>query len=79
MPKILTQAQVDQYKRDGFAFPAPVLTPDEVRWMRADLESWEAQAGPSARLPGEEQVVPALCAGPTRWFTIRKCSTRSRT
>ena len=37
--------QVDQYKRDGFAFPAPVLTPDEVRWMRADLESWEAKQG----------------------------------
>ncbi|MFI5031032.1 MAG: phytanoyl-CoA dioxygenase family protein [Reyranellales bacterium] len=45
MPKILTQAQVDQYKRDGFAVPASVLTPDEVRWMRADLESWEARQG----------------------------------
>jgi len=45
MPKILTQAQVDQYKRDGFVYPASVLTPDEVRWMRADLESWEARQG----------------------------------
>ena len=33
MPKSLTQPQVDRYKRDGFAFPAPVLTADEVRWM----------------------------------------------
>ena len=45
MPKILTPDQVDQYKRDGFAFPAPVLTTDELRWMRADLEAWEARQG----------------------------------
>ena len=45
MPKVLTQAQVDHYKRDGYAFPAPVLTADEVRSMRADLEYWEKQQG----------------------------------
>ena len=45
MPKILTPDQVDRYKRDGFAFPASVLTPDEVGWMRADLEAWEARQG----------------------------------
>jgi hypothetical protein len=45
MPKILTAAQVEQDERDGYAFPAPVLTADEVRWMRADLERWEARQG----------------------------------
>jgi non-haem Fe2+, alpha-ketoglutarate-dependent halogenase len=45
MPKSLSQAQVDQYSEEGFAFPAHALTPDEVRAMRADLESWEARQG----------------------------------
>jgi non-haem Fe2+, alpha-ketoglutarate-dependent halogenase len=45
MPKSLSQAQVDHYNSDGFAFPAPALTSEEVRAMRADLESWEAKQG----------------------------------
>ena len=51
MPKILTQSQVDQYKRDGFAYPASVLTADDVRWMRADLEAWEAKQGHPLDVP----------------------------
>jgi hypothetical protein len=45
MPKRLTPAQIDQYHRDGYAFPVPVLTPHEVAALRADLESWEARQG----------------------------------
>ena len=45
MPKLLSPAQVEQYKRDGFAFPAPALTQDEVRALRADLEFWERKQG----------------------------------
>ncbi|WP_395710056.1 phytanoyl-CoA dioxygenase family protein [Reyranella sp.] len=45
MPKILSASQVEQYKRDGFAFPVPVLDANEVRALRADLEYWERQQG----------------------------------
>ena len=45
MPKILSQAQVDQYRKDGFAFPVPALSAAEVREMRADLERWETRQG----------------------------------
>jgi ectoine hydroxylase-related dioxygenase (phytanoyl-CoA dioxygenase family) len=45
MPKSLSQAQVEQYDKDGFAFPAQALAPGEVRTMRADLESWESKQG----------------------------------
>ncbi|MDP3240807.1 MAG: phytanoyl-CoA dioxygenase family protein [Reyranella sp.] len=45
MPKILTGMQVDQYRGEGFVFPVPVLTNDEVRELRADLEHWERQQG----------------------------------
>ena len=45
MPKILTEPQIEGYHRDGYAFPASVLTPEEVRSLRADLEYWERQQG----------------------------------
>ena len=45
MPKLLSQAQIDRYRRDGFASPAQVLTAEEVRSMRADLEFWERKQG----------------------------------
>jgi non-heme Fe2+,alpha-ketoglutarate-dependent halogenase len=51
MPKLLTQAQIDQYHRDGFTCPIPVLTPQEVRELRADLELWEARQGHPLEYP----------------------------
>jgi len=45
MSKILSQAQLEQYRRDGFAFPVPVLGAEEVRDLRVALEYWEAQQG----------------------------------
>jgi len=47
MPKRLTSEQVEQYRRDGFTFPVPVYTADEVARYRASLEAFEtAQGGP---------------------------------
>ena len=63
MSKILSPAQVEQYSRDGFAFPVPVLDAGRgARTARRSRILGEA-AGPSARLSGEEQVVPALSLG----------------
>ena len=45
MPRILSPAQVEQYRSDGFAFPVPVLDAAEVRDLRADLEHWERLQG----------------------------------
>ena len=45
MPKILSPGQAEQYRRDGFACPVPVLDAGEVRELRADLEYWEKQQG----------------------------------
>jgi hypothetical protein len=41
MYKILSTAQVERYRSDGFAFPLPVLDAGGVRELRADLEYWE--------------------------------------
>lgn len=38
-----TQAQLDQYENDGYLFPVPVLSADEVAACRASLEAVEAQ------------------------------------
>ena len=45
MPKLLTDAQVQAYERDGFAFPVDVLRPEEVRSCRTELEAWERARG----------------------------------
>ena len=36
MPKILSQAQIEQYGRDGLAFPAPVLEADDGELTRTN-------------------------------------------
>jgi len=41
----LTAEQFEQYQRDGFCGPIPVLTPAEVADLRADLEAFEATQG----------------------------------
>lgn len=45
MPKALTQNQIDRYRRDGFLFPVPVLTPDEAGFYRQRLEDLENAGG----------------------------------
>ena len=45
MPKMLTEAQVAGYHRDGFALPLTAFGPDTARRYRADLEAFEARIG----------------------------------
>ena len=45
MPKLLAEAEVAAFRRDGFHFPVPVLTDAEVRRFRGALEAYEAATG----------------------------------
>lgn len=45
MTKMLSNAAVDAYRRDGYYFPVPVLTPAEVSHYRGCLEEHEAKTG----------------------------------
>jgi non-heme Fe2+,alpha-ketoglutarate-dependent halogenase len=54
MPKILSEAAVKAYKRDGFHFPTRVLSLAEAAEFRRRLEAHEARAG--APLQGKWRV-----------------------
>ena len=45
MPKILSDAALTQYERDGYYFPIPVLDEAEVADLRGGLEKFEAAQG----------------------------------
>jgi non-haem Fe2+, alpha-ketoglutarate-dependent halogenase len=45
VPKLLSEAQVDAFWRDGYHFPVSVLTDAEVRRCRDALEAHEAATG----------------------------------
>ncbi len=45
MPKRLSGAQVRDYKEQGYVSPVSVLSTEEVRQLRAELEGHEADAG----------------------------------
>ena len=45
MPKLLSADAVEQFKRDGFYFPVPVLSRDEAAGYRRSLEQHEARTG----------------------------------
>jgi non-haem Fe2+, alpha-ketoglutarate-dependent halogenase len=45
MPKQLTQTQIDQYHRDGFAFPFDAFSGAEARRYRDKMETFEAAHG----------------------------------
>ena len=51
MPRHLTPEQVSAYERDGFVFPIDVLTPEEVRALRAELQDWERERGAPIDFP----------------------------
>ena len=42
MPKVLTQAQVDQFWNEGYCAPFDCLTPAEAAQARAKHEAYEA-------------------------------------
>ena len=45
MPKILSEDALQNYRRDGYHFPLPVLTATEVAHYRGCLEEHEAKTG----------------------------------
>jgi len=45
MPKALSQVQIDRYRRDGYLFPVPVLTPEQAAFYRQHLEDLENLGG----------------------------------
>ena len=45
MPKVLSDAAVEQYHRDGYFYPVQVLEPAQVAENRARLEAFEAGQG----------------------------------
>lgn len=45
MTKLLSEATLARYRRDGFCFPIDVLTADEATGLRARLEAFEAREG----------------------------------
>ena len=42
MPKVLSPAQIDQFRNDGYVFPFDCLTTDEAQECRNRLEAYEA-------------------------------------
>jgi non-haem Fe2+, alpha-ketoglutarate-dependent halogenase len=58
MGKLLSDPQVQQYRRDGYLCPIRVLGPEEAARYRAALEAAEAAAGGS--LPGAYRHKPHL-------------------
>ncbi len=49
MPKILSEEQVEQYRRDGYVSPVRVMSEDEATAIRHQLEAFEAGQGGSLR------------------------------
>lgn len=45
MPKLLTDAQVEAYRRDGFVAPLRVMSPETAARVRDKLEAVEAETG----------------------------------
>jgi hypothetical protein len=45
MPKALPQDAIEQYRRDGYYFPLPVLSGAEAAGLRAGIEAFEATQG----------------------------------
>lgn len=45
MPKVLSEAAVEQYRTDGFYFPIDVLSEEEAKFFRGKLEEFETAQG----------------------------------
>jgi non-heme Fe2+,alpha-ketoglutarate-dependent halogenase len=58
MPKLLSDAAVSQYRRDGFHFPVDILSAAETRDLRARLEAHERASGGPIR--GDRRHKPHL-------------------
>ncbi len=51
MPKLLSASQVEAYARDGFVSPVDVLSSDEVKRFRQELQDWEKDRGQAIDFP----------------------------
>jgi hypothetical protein len=51
MPKLLSEAQIEGYARDGYVSPIDVLNEGEVKVFRQELEDWEQQRGKPIDFP----------------------------
>ena len=45
MTKRISNSALEAYRRDGYYFPVPVLSPKEVAHFRSCLEAYEATTG----------------------------------
>jgi chlorinating enzyme len=54
----LSQTQIDKYRNDGFVGPVPVLTAEEARSYRSELEAYEKKIGHPLGFP--EKTKPYL-------------------
>ncbi len=51
MAKRLTESQIKHYEQEGYVYPIPVLTPEEVRAARGEIEAFEAKTGKTLDYP----------------------------
>jgi len=51
MPKVLSDAAIAQYDREGVCFPLPALSAAEAAWYRGCLEAFEKNQGAPLRGP----------------------------
>ena len=49
MPKCLTSAQIDQYRRDGYVYPVDALSAMEAQKLREQIERFEVDYGDEAQ------------------------------
>src|SRR5436853_3287585 len=45
MPKLLTQAQIDQYHAEGYVFPIRIMSEDDALGLRLRIEAFEREQG----------------------------------
>ena len=66
MPKVLTEATVEQFRRDGYCTPFSLLEPEEVAEMRGALERLEGRTrrASQGRISHQGPPAPALDDGP---------------
>ncbi len=58
MPKSLSEAALKKFQQDGYYFPVPVLSADEVAHFRGCLEKHEGKTGEP--LQGNAPQVPSV-------------------
>ena len=68
MGKILSDAQVEGYRRDGYVFPVRIMASSEAADLRAKFEALEAETGLNAGWHGTGAIRLALNDTEVDWF-----------